>query len=402
VKTPPPAKKLGVWLFGALGGLATTMVVGARAIAKGKAAPLGMLTATPAFARVPLAPIQSLLFGGHELRPGDWNSAAAEMQQLNGTLPWPLLQSLRADLKQLSRNLRRGCLPNAGRTITRLVGGAREQRPLRQQLEQVQADLRAFVQRHRLDSCVCVNLASTEPPLRSSPAHRSIAAFERAIDRNQQSAVRPSSIYAYAAASLSLPFLNFTPSNGAVLLPIRQRFEQDGTPYMGNDGKTGETLVKSALAPMFKYRNLRVLTWQGYNILGDRDGAVLSDEQNKRAKVQSKDALLPRILGYPLHTHVGIDYVPSLQDHKTAWDFIHFEGFLGHKMAMQFQWQGCDSILAAPLVLDMVRLLDLSRRRGEGGLQPHLACFFKQPLGVDEHDLHEQWHLLTDYLARVQ
>lgn len=402
MKTPPPAKKLGVWLFGALGGLATTTVVGARAIAKGKAAPLGLLTATPAFARVPLAPIQSLVFGGHELRAGDWNSAAAEMQQLNGTLPWPLLQALRADLKQQSRNLRRGCLPNAGRTITRLVGGAREERPLRQQLEQVQQDLRAFVKRHRLDSCVCVNLSSTEPPLRPSPAHRSLAAFERALDANRAAAVRPSSIYAYAAASLSLPFLNFTPSNGAVLPPIRALFEQNDTPFMGNDGKTGETLVKSALAPMFKYRNLRVLTWQGYNILGDRDGVVLSDEENKRAKVQSKDALLPRILGYPLHTHVGIDYVPSLQDHKTAWDFIHFEGFLGHKMAMQFQWQGCDSILAAPLVLDMVRLLDLARRRGDGGLQPHLACFFKQPLGVDEHDLHEQWHLLTEYLARLQ
>lgn len=398
MKTPPPAKKLGVWLFGALGGLATTLVVGARAIAKNKSAPLGLLTETPPFARIELAPIASLVFGGHELRAGDWNSAAVEMQELNGTLPWPLLQALRADLKQQSKNLRPGVLANAGRTIEKLVGKT-EARPLRQQLDLVQKDLRAFVQRHRLDRCICVNLCSTEPPLREVPAHRSIAAFERAIDKDQRSAVRPSSLYAYAAASLGLPFLNFTPSNGAVLPAIRQRFEADNTPYMGNDGKTGETLVKSALAPMFKYRNLRVLSWQGYNILGDRDGAVLDDAENKASKVQSKDALLPRILGYPLHTHVGIDYVPSLQDHKTAWDFIHFEGFLGHKMAMQFQWQGCDSILAAPLVLDMVRLLDLAARRGEGGLQPQLACFFKQPLGTDEHDLHEQWHRLTGYLA---
>jgi myo-inositol-1-phosphate synthase len=183
---------------------------------------------------------------------------------------------------------------------------------------------------------------------------------------------------------------------------IRELFAESGAPYMGSDGKTGETLVKSALAPMFKYRDLRVLTWQGYNILGDRDGRVLADRSNKRAKVASKDALLPSILGYPLHTHVGIDFVPSLDDLKTAWDFIHFEGFLGFRMALQFIWQGCDSILAAPLVLDMVRFADLAARRGESGSMPHLACFFKQPVGVGEHDLHHQWHLLVEYLERVR
>jgi myo-inositol-1-phosphate synthase len=148
---------------------------------------------------------------------------------------------------------------------------------------------------------------------------------------------------------------------------------------------------------MFKYRNLRVLSWQGYNILGDRDGAVLADGENKRAKVETKDGLLASILGYPLHTHVGIDFVPSLHDLKTAWDFVHFEGFLGHRMALQFIWQGCDSILAAPLVLDLVRLLDLAARRGESGPARHLACFFKRPVGDGEHDLHEQWQRLTAY-----
>ena len=171
---------------------------------------------------------------------------------------------------------------------------------------------------------------------------------------------------------------------------------------MGCDGKTGETLVKSALAPMFRYRDLRVLTWQGYNILGDRDGRVLADRRNKSAKVASKDALLPSILGYPLHTHVGIDFVPSLHDLKTAWDFVHFEGFLGFKMALQFTWQGCDSILAAPLVLDMVRLADLAARRGESGPMRHLACFFKQPVDVAEHDLHRQWQTLVAYLDGVR
>ena len=245
--------------------------------------------------------------------------------------------------------------------------------------------------RSRLERVICVNLTSTEPQLEANKAHLSLAALQRAIARNDLQAVRPSTIYALAAADLGLPFIHFTPSNSVFLPAVRERFAQSGAPYMGCDGKTGETLVKSALAPMFHYRNLRVLTWQGYNILGDRDGRVLADAENKRAKVESKDSLLQKILGYPLHSHVGIDYVPSLHDHKTAWDFIHFEGFLGHRMAMQFTWQGCDAILAAPLVLDMVRCADLAARRGESGPMLQLSCFFKQPLDVSEHDLHRQW-----------
>src|SRR6185503_15130157 len=160
--------------------------------------------------------------------------------------------------------------------------------------------------------------------------------------------------------------------------------------WMGSDGKTGETLVKSALAPMFKYRNLKVLSWQGYNMLGDRDGRVLAHADNLASKVRSKDSVLSSILGYPVHTHVGIDFVESLHDLKTAWDFIHFEGFLGHRMTMQFIWQGCDAILAAPLVLDLIRLVDFAMRRGEHGAQAHLASFFKSPFGCEEHDFHAQ------------
>jgi myo-inositol-1-phosphate synthase len=249
---------------------------------------------------------------------------------------------------------------------------------------------------------VCVNLTSTEPALRPSPAHRSLAAFERALQKNDERAVRPSAIYAWAAAKEGHPFVHFTPSASALLPAIQEAFAQSGTPFMGRDGKTGETLVKSALAPMFAHRNLRVLSWQGYNILGDRDGRVLADAENKKTKVATKDGLLPSILGYPLHTHVGIDYVPSLHDLKTAWDFVHFEGFLGFKMALQFIWQGCDAILAAPLVLDLVRFADLAQRRGESGPMPHLACFFKQPFGVQEHDLHVQWRMLLAYLDTVR
>ncbi|MCR9246198.1 MAG: inositol-3-phosphate synthase [bacterium] len=403
----PRSQRTGVWLFGAYGGLATTIVVGARAIARGLSAPHGLVTETPAAAEVAWQPLDGLVFGGHEVRDGDYYTAAKEIHDNTGTMPQPLLQPLRADLRKASKNVRKGVLPNAGRTIEALVeapvGGKRQkQRKLRAQVDQIEADLREFQREHKLDRVICVNVASTEPPLRLGAAHKNLAAFERALDRDDTKAVRPSTIYAYAAARLGMPFVHFTPSNATLTPAIRELFEQNGAPYMGCDGKTGETLVKSALAPMFKYRNLRVLTWQGYNILGDRDGRVLSDSANKSAKVATKDQLLPNLLGYPLHTHVGIDYVPSLNDHKTAWDFVHFEGFLGFKMILQFIWQGCDAILAAPLVLDLVRFAELAARRGETGAMTHLASFFKQPVDVAEQDLHSQWHALTEYLDRVR
>lgn len=363
------------------------------------------MTETPAGAGIPWQPLAGLVFGGHEVRDGDYFAAASEIHDNTGTLPEPLLKKLRADLRSASRNVRNGVMPNAGRTIESLVEpkakrGRRQK--LRAQVERVESDLRDFQRRNRLERVICVNVASTEPPLRLGPKQRKLAAFERALDHDDERAVRPSSIYAYAAARLGLPFIHFTPSNATLTPAIRELFAQTGAPYMGCDGKTGETLVKSALAPMFKYRNLRVLTWQGYNILGDRDGRVLADSANKSAKVATKDSLLANLLGYPLHTHVGIDYVPSLNDHKTAWDFVHFEGFLGFKMALQFIWQGCDSILAAPLVLDLVRFAELAARRGESGPMTHLASFFKQPVDVAEQDLHSQWHALTDYLDRAR
>lgn len=394
-----------MWIFGAYGGLATTLVVGARAIARGLRAPQGLMTESAAAEGIPMQPIAGLVFGGHEIREGDYVTQAAEIQERTGTLPPELLRAVRSDLLAASRNVVTGVMPNAGRAITDLAtrkGKVEKPRRLRAQVEQIQGDLQAFAKKNRLDRVVCVNLASTEPPLRPHAAHRSLAAFDRALDRDEVRAIRPSALYAYAAASLGLPLIHFTPSNGALLPAIRELFAQTGAPYMGCDGKTGETLVKSALAPMFRYRDLRVLTWQGYNILGDRDGRVLSNRSNKSAKVATKDALLPSILGYPLHTHVGIDYVPSLHDLKTAWDFVHFEGFLGFKMSLQFVWQGCDSILAAPLVIDMVRLADLAARRGESGAMHHLACFFKQPLDSKEHDLHRQWQMLVAYLDRVR
>jgi myo-inositol-1-phosphate synthase len=137
----------------------------------------------------------------------------------------------------------------------------------------------------------------------------------------------------------------------------------------------------------------------GHNILGNRDGQVLADPENKASKVKSKDALLAELLGYKPQSLVSIEYVESLDDWKTAWDHVHFEGFLGTKMTLQFTWQGCDSLLAAPLVIDLVRLALLAQRRGEAGPMTHAACFFKSPLGVAEHDFGKQFELLERYAS---
>jgi myo-inositol-1-phosphate synthase len=163
---------------------------------------------------------------------------------------------------------------------------------------------------------------------------------------------------------------------------------------MGYDGKTGETLLKSTLAPMFAQRNLEVMSWVGHNIFGNMDGKVLDDPVNKQSKVTSKDRLLKEIFGYSPQTLVSIEYIASLGDWKTAWDHVHFKGFLGTPMAFQFIWQGCDSLLAAPLVIDLVRFTERAWRAGEVGALGFLASFFKSPLGVREHDFTRQFQML--------
>ncbi|HYC76883.1 MAG TPA: inositol-3-phosphate synthase, partial [Planctomycetota bacterium] len=376
--------RVGVWLVGARGGLATTLLCGVELIRRGLASPSGLVTETPLFDGAPLPPLDALEFGGHDPRRTTLYDAALEIYRDNGSIPYDKLQEIRPALAELDRRIRPGTTLNCGGAIAKVAGRAGDRKPLRAVVRALQDDLIAFKKERRVDRLIVVNLASTEPPLAARPEHASLAAFECALDADRRAAVRASTLYAYAAVDLGAAFVNFTPSDGALIPAVRELAEARGVPWMGDDGKTGETLVKSALAPMFKYRNLRVLSWQGYNILGDRDGQVLADRRNKLSKVASKDSVLSGILGYPLHTHVGIDYVPSLGDRKTAWDFVHFAGFLDHRMALTFTWHGCDAVLAAPLVLDMARLAAVALARRESGPMRQLACFFKRPRGVGE------------------
>jgi myo-inositol-1-phosphate synthase len=394
------AEPLGVWMVGALGGIGTTLVVGTRAIARGLSPDTGLITGRPEFASLDLVPLQDIVFGGHEVRLSNYWDSACDIARQSRSLDIELLQQLKNDLLDISEALKPGTSVNCGEAIDGLVTNpvSRHDDGLRAIVQRIQSDIRAFRARESVDRVVVVNLASTEPDLAGADTLQTPADFERLLDAGDAARIRPSMLYAYAAFQEGCAYINFTASTAA-LCPVMQAIgNAAGVPWMGSDGKTGETLVKSALAPMFKYRNLKVLTWQGYNMLGDRDGRVLAHADNLASKVRSKDSVLSSILGYPVHTHVGIDFVESLNDLKTAWDFIHFEGFLGHRMTMQFTWQGCDSILAAPLVLDMVRLADLAARHGQKGPMVQLAPFFKAPLGVAQHDLHRQFHGMLDYL----
>jgi myo-inositol-1-phosphate synthase len=328
---------------------------------------------------------------------------AAHLARETGIIRGDLLSEIRPDIEEMEPRISRGTSRNCGEAIEQLAGPRQDcLTSAREEIHRIRSQLSAFRTDRSLDSVVVVNLASTEPAIAPSPHHEDLASLEKCLDEDDAGAIRASTLYSYAAIREGCPVINFTPSQGALLPALVQLAADRGVPVMGNDGKTGETLVKSALAPMFSYRNLRVLSWEGFNILGNLDGRVLDHPLNKAAKIQTKDQVLSKILGYSPHSRVHIDYVPSLDDQKTAWDFIHFEGFLGARMSLQFTWQGYDSILAAPLILDLARLAELAWRRGESGLMPHLASYFKAPLGVEVFGLHEQYGMLVDYADRVR
>jgi myo-inositol-1-phosphate synthase len=262
----------------------------------------------------------------------------------------------------------------------------------------VAADLTEFAARHQLDRVVLVNVASTEPLPRPHPAHASLAALAAALARPGQ-VLPPSSLYAYAAFSAGCPYVDFTPSTGARLPALAELAGQRGLPYAGHDGKTGETLLKSVLAPMFAMRNLAVRSWSGLNLLGGGDGANLADPGANASKSASKQRVLGETLGYLPEGQTRIDYVAGLGDFKTAWDLITFDGFLGTGMRMEFCWHGCDSALAAPLVLDLARITAAAHAAGRAGPLTGLSFFFKDPLGDVSHALPDQWQALRAFLA---
>lgn len=393
-------RRVGLWLIGAFGGVGTTTALGVAALARGMIPPTGMVTALPQFAKLAFDPASTFVLGGHDIRQTSFCRSVTDLHARSGVFPEYIVSQCEPLLSDWSKNVRPGVVFHANPAIATLADRTdiRHVTSPEAAIEQIQSDLRAFQREARLDQLVVVNVASTEPPFELGAEHVTLSALRTVLARTDPPALPTSSIYAYASIEAGFPYVNLTPSRGANIPAIEELAITRAVPHAGQDAKTGETLLKSVLAPMFAKRHLKVLSWVGHNILGNRDGLVLADPHNKASKVRSKDALLAELLGYRPQSHVSIEYIESLDDWKTAWDHIHFEGFLGTKMTLQFTWQGCDSVLAAPLVIDLARLALLAQRRGESGTMKGISSFFKSPLGVTEHDFGKQFEMLEAYL----
>lgn len=380
------APRTGVWFIGARGSVATTATVGALAVQSGLAGQTGLVSELPEVERARLPQLSDIVIGGHEVSTEPL-AKRAEALAAAGVFAPALPRALAAELDEVDRRIHPGA-----------TGDDRSQRAHADLLE---ADVRAFREQHDLARVVVVDVSSTEPPVRDTAELRSLSALEEALDRGE-APLPNSSLYAYAAYRAGCPVVAFTPSAGPRPPALVELAEQQRLPWAGSDGKTGETLLKSVLAPMFATRALRVRSWASCNLLGGGDGRTLADPEAVTSKTASKGAGLTSMLGGEVDGPLHIDYVEDLGDWKTAWDHVSFEGFLGTRMSLQLTWAGCDSALAAPLVLDLARLVARAHEVGEAGPLAALGFFFKDPAGSDEHRLAQQWHTLAGWCAGLE
>jgi myo-inositol-1-phosphate synthase len=376
--TPVRPGRTGIWFVGARGSVATTAVAGCAAVAGGLYPPTGMLTETPPFAGSGLTPLSSLVFGGHDTAQCPLPKRAEQLAA-GGVLPPGLPSAVHAELAAADGAIRPGGpFPGDTRTDAELIAS-------------FAADIHAFVRERGLARAVVVNVASTEP----APDLSSDLSSDPSSGRD-----RLSSLYAAAALRAGCPYVNFTPSAGLHHPALCTAPALSAVPYAGRDGKTGQTLLRSVLAPMFTQRALAVRAWSGTNLLGGGDGAALADPGAAAAKNAGKNRVLSDTLGSVPEGQVHIDDVPALGDWKTAWDHIAFDGFLGSRMILQTIWQGPDSALAAPLVLDLARLTARAHEAGLTGPRPELGFYFKDPDGGSSA-LGEQYRALLAFAERL-
>ncbi len=390
----PIDETLGIAIVGVGGGVATTVAAGLELLRTGAIGTDGLPLAEFA-GRADLAPYAALRVAGWDLSDADLAAAAEhhavvpEAQRarvapaLAAIRPWP-------------------AIANAG--YCRNIAGDhvhRDNAP-RGLVARVQADLDRFAD-ETAGRVVVINLASTERvPDLDAPCLRSLAAFEAGLDAGDP-AISPSMIYAYAAIDRGLPYGNFTPNVAAEIPALVELARLRGVPVAGRDGKTGQTFLKTVLAPAFRARALTVEGWYSTNILGNRDGQALADPASLASKLGTKGDVLDQMLGYAVRDHiVQISYYPPRGDAKEAWDNIDVTGFLGERMQLKVNFLCKDSILAAPLVIEIARCLDLASRRGESGPVEALAGFFKAPMaasGAPEHAFFAQQMRFLSWLG---
>ena len=390
------SSRIGVLIVGSSGAVATTVIAGVALMRKGLTPRVGMTTEGELGRMLDLVSTDDLVFGGWDLRADDTYEAALGHQvvpkhlldevkeELKAIKPWPGVASPKFLMSMAGRNL---------------VAAAN----FREELRLLGAHIEAFKKQHQLERLVMVNLTSTERFTEVAEVHQTIEAFEAGLDADDER-IAPAMKYLYLACQLGIPHANFTPSLSKV--PALEKLSHKmGVPIAGEDGKTGQTLLKTVLAPAFVIRGLVVDGWYSTNILGNNDGLVLNDPGSNKTKVTSKAKVLDSILGYQVGDHqVHIHYYKPRGDAKEAWDNIDLVGFLGERMQLKVNFLCRDSILAAPLVLDLVRLLDFAKRKGERGIQRQLSVFFKAPYATEgeqpQHDLFAQYRMLSEWAAK--
>lgn len=387
-------QRLGVAVTGVGGAVATTVAAGLELLRLGLTDTGGLPLA---HVDEQLVPYTNMTIAGWDICPDDLataseshgvlgpNELAAAGTALSDMRPWPAI---------------------GDRSFCRNVGGDHRVAcdSQRAAVTAIRADLRRYREEQELDGVVMVNLASTERPADvSSGPLSSLDALEAGLDANDPR-IGPAALYAYASLREGVPYANFTPSVAVDAPALRELAQEVDVPVAGKDGKTGQTLMKTVIAPGLRTRALRVDGWFSTNILGNRDGLALNDPASCRSKLDTKGSVLDDILGYAVEDHVvRIEYYRPRGDDKEAWDTIDLIGFLGRRMQLKVNFLCRDSILAAPLVIEIARLLDLARRRGDGGVQEHLGAFFKAPMTADgrppEHALYRQEEELFTWLA---
>jgi myo-inositol-1-phosphate synthase len=412
----PAVGRLGVLTVG-LGAVASTFIAGVELIRRGLAEPVGSLTqmGTIRLGRrtehrvplirdfVPLAGLDQLVFGAWDPISDTAYEAALKCGVLDR---YAHIQPIAAALKEIEP------MPAVfdQRYVRRLDGtNVKPAATKREQAEAIRRDIREFRADHSCDRLVVIWCASTETYIEPGPAHQSLAAFEAAMDADDDS-VTPSMLYAYAALTEGVPFLNGAPNLTTDMPALTELAHTAGVPIGGKDFKTGQTLLKTVLAPMLKARMLGLQGWYSTNILGNRDGEVLDDPDSFRTKEKSKLGVLEHILQPNLHPElygdfyhkVRINYYPPRGDQKEGWDNIDIVGWLGYPMQIKVDFLCRDSILAAPLVLDLVLFTDLAQRAGLKGVQEWLSFYFKDPQHAPsvypEHDLFIQQTKLKNTL----
>ncbi len=411
----PPEGKLGVLMPG-LGAVATTFIAGVEATRRGIAKPIGALTEfgtirlgkrtedrTPPIKEfVPLTGLEKLEFGAWDPIPDDALTSAKVAGVLNESLVDEIGDFLSA-IKPMPAVFSQDYVKKLSGTNVKSATSKREL------AEALRSDIQQFATERSCSRLVMVWCASTETYLKQGPVHESLDAFERGLDQNDPG-ITPSMIYAYAALREGVPFANGAPNLTVDFPALQELALERRVPIAGKDFKTGQTLLKTIIAPGLKARMLGLAGWFSTNILGNRDGEVLDDPESFRTKEESKLGVLHEILQpelYPelysdFYHKVRINYYPPRGDNKEGWDNIDIYGWLGYPMQIKVNFLCRDSILAAPIVLDLVQFLDLARRAGLRGVQEWLSFYFKSPMTAPElypeHDLFIQQKKLKNTL----